>query len=181
MTELETTIERAEKMNASLLSFLSVATVDNSHVTVAELRKLCGDGVGPIMFRPALGTYHSAISDGSIGLIKSPKLNELMIDFEQNYSYYLINQNMDRETTLTGEMMSIRRQLGSLAVLRDNTSVAVPEKYVLSDSEYRKLIARTDVYAYHELTYNLQNNQKNRLDDAKVTAEEILATLEALD
>ena len=181
LERLETTIGDAEKMNASLQSFLHVAAVDNSHLTVEELRQLASDGIGPIMFRPALGTYHSAISDGSIGLIKSPQLNELIINFEQHYSYYLINQNMDRESVLTGEAMSLRRELGSLAVLWNRNSYAAPETYVLSDSEYRKLIARTEVYAFFELTYNLQDNQKRRLWDAKVTAQQILTALEALD
>lgn len=175
---LEEVVSSAETANAAIKMFLSVAT-KNSEYSITELRDL--SKMSPIAFRPALGTYQSAISDGSIGLIEHPKLKELFVDFEQNFNYYLINQNMDRESTLTGEAMSLRRRLGSLGILRDTNSIdSVPDAFVLSDSEYRMVIAEKEVYAYYELTYTLKYNQLVRLKDAKQNAVDILAALNEL-
>ena len=179
LERLEYAIATAETASASMKKFLSVAAGGGRPYSVVELREL--SRLVPIMFRPSLGAYQSAISDGSIGLIKHPRLIELFVDFEQNFNYYLINQDMDRESNIKGEAMPIRRQLGSFEVLidRDNIDV-IPDAYALSDSDYRELIAQKDIYAYFEMIYDTKLNQKDRLLDARNISEQILATLKSL-
>ena len=171
LERIDETLSVVETSLRNLKQFLSVAAVDNSHLSIEQLRSLGETSGTPIMFRPALGTYQSASTDGSISLLKDGKLTELFIEFEKNFSYYLINQDLHREANLTGESMNIRRRLGSLAVLiGDDTISEAPETYLMTDQQYREFIAEKDVYAYFEIVYTLQANQRNRLQDANESA-----------
>jgi hypothetical protein len=178
LERVEETLSVAETTTSKLKHFLSVATTENSHLSVKELR--ASSDLDPITFRPALGTYQGASNDGSISLLKNPALIELIVNFEQNYNYYLINQNLDRESIITGEVIFLRRRLGSLAVFLDTTSLEAPEAYLLSDSQYRELIAEKEVYSFFETMYQLKNNQTRRLQNVKEITVEILARLEKL-
>ena len=182
LERLDETIEQGTTTNAELLEFLNLSVTDNSHLAVEKLQWLGGAAFRPYTFRPAWNAYSSARDDGSLALIKNLELTEHFIDFEERYSNYLINQNLDREFSLTGDSYDLRKRLGSMTMLRSGSRVAIPipDKFSLSDEEYRSLIAERDVYALFELKYHLRENQLRNLEYLKTTTEQILATLEIL-
>ena len=177
---LDASLEKADIYNPQLLKFLQLATVDNRHLTVDELKLLAVNTFLPIRFRAALGTYQSARDDGSFSLIADPALTELFINFEESYAYYLTNQNLDRETVLTGEAMTIRRSLGSIAVVSENRPIEPPEAYRKFGQEYRDMIAREEIYGFFELMYQIKMNQQLNLEDARKTSKQILSSLNEL-
>jgi hypothetical protein len=62
-----------------LLLFRQAAAGERNDLSVDELKLLAANGFGGgYRFQPALGSYRTALSTGSIGLLKDPILNQLV-------------------------------------------------------------------------------------------------------
>ena len=181
LERLDGTLAVVDSSMEDLGLFLDVAAADSSYLSLEALQDLASKTWTPITSRPAMGTYNSATDDGSISLLQDGTLMELFIDFEKHVSYYVINQDLQQDANITGEVMNIRRRLGTMAVLRgDHPILKTPESYRLNDEEFPALIAEKDVYAYFRTVYALQGNQRNRLQDAKGKTVKILNLLNEL-
>jgi uncharacterized protein (DUF1919 family) len=116
-----------------------------------------------------------------LALIKNLALTEPLLDFEEYYGNFVVNRDLDRESTLTGVSYEVRKRLGTMAVLRADERFNTPDNFALSDEDYRRLIAQREIYAFFELKYKLRLNQMSNLENLKETTEQILAALEALE
>jgi hypothetical protein len=181
LQRLVESIEEGRNTNAELREFLDIATTDNSHLPFDRLRWLGGAAFRPYGFRPALNAYFSARDNGSLALIKNLALTEPLLDFEEYYGNFVVNRDLDRESTLTGVSYEVRKRLGTMAVLRADERFNTPDNFALSDEDYRRLIAQREIYAFFELKYKLRLNQMSNLENLKETTEQILAALEALE
>jgi hypothetical protein len=181
---LEMVTTDIELIKEGLERLLANATVENSSLTVEELKVLAFNVIPNNQFEPSLGFYRSAISTGSIVLLKGSQLNNLFLRFEENNNRL---QEMDitgfrMNFSDSGSLMDIREELGELNTLfEDEKSKSVPEAFKLSDEEYREFISQKKFYAHFSLKRNLKVRQLVRIEILKRTTDEILDALEALD
>jgi len=152
---------------------------DSEQVPVSELRKYFLNALTPMLFRPSLSSYDSAVATGHLNTLDSRALTRAFSDFLFAYQVYSQVRDLSGENYFTGPVWDLRRSIGSLKVLyRDPTDL--PARMQLSEADYRELISRTDVYALIENMMDIHRNTLNQLRDMEAAASAVLTELETL-
>jgi hypothetical protein len=186
LTRLEEVVAIGQSIDEGLLAFMKIAAGDNSHLTVNEIKVMAASAMVGLVFQPALGSYHAALSTGSMALIDDDSLTELFIDFEDEIRRFINLEDVARQDHFLGAMSSVRQKLGGLEPLflhPESTTLLLgdlPDAYTLSDEEFRDMIAQKEVYAAMSSKWELKKRLLGRLESLKETTEQILAALEAL-
>jgi hypothetical protein len=135
---------------------------DSEQVPVSELRKYFLNALVPILFRPSLSSYDSAVATGNLNTLDNRALTTAFSDFLFAYQSYSQLLNIYGENFFIGPVWDLRQSIGSLKVLyRDPADL--PARLQLSEADYRKLISRTDVYALIENMMDIHRNILNSL------------------
>ncbi|MDA0349175.1 MAG: DUF6090 family protein [Verrucomicrobia bacterium] len=161
--------------------FLGIAGGDNSDLSLNELKTLAGEAYGGFRFRPTLPAYEAAITTGSIGLIGSPELNKLFIQFKQSDDTFQVTTNFSFQEANLGGGTELRKQLGSWEIMGEFRLPNPPEAFNLSTQEYRNFIAQKEVYAIFENMLVFHALKLAALNEMKNTTEQILTALDALE
>ena len=181
LISLDETALAIERKSEDLILFLKESASEQPELSVNELRKLLSNGFGSgFRFHPVLGTYRSALSTGSIGLIKDPVLNELFITFEAADRRFQNLAEPARTTRTHGNLFELSKILGSRRALWGNKNF-LPERFSLSDEHYRELITQEHVYATIEAREEIASRMGSILREQQETTEQILTALEALN
>ena len=109
---LETSIEYPDSLIARTDSFLQAAGSDEV-VPIDSLRHFGGGAFHKIDFEPALSAYESAIATGKLGLIESPKLLQLITEFNEERASYELHDRITEYKHYLGPIWDVRRELGS--------------------------------------------------------------------
>jgi len=80
-------------------------------------------------------------------------------------------------TYFRGGVWEVRRSIGELDILIREPS-KLPTRYRLSESEYRELLGRTDVYALVDTMSDENYNMRGGMQTMEAAATSILAALE---
>jgi hypothetical protein len=161
--------------------FLGIAGGDNSDLSLNELKTLAGEAYSGFRFRPTLPAYEAAITTGSIGLIGSPELNKLFIQFKQSDDTFQVTTNFSFQEANLGGGTELRKQLGSWEIMGEFRLPNPPEAFNLSTQEYRNFIAQKEVYAVFENMLVFHALKLAALNEMKNYTEQILAALAALE
>jgi len=135
---LESSIEKANSLISRTDGFFEAVKSDDP-VPIDSIRHLGGGAFYKISFEPALSAYESAVATGRLGLIESPKLLEAITEFNQARENYELHDRMTADIHYLGPVWDMRKKLGSLSVLFDDSS-GFPVRVQLTDAEYRQLI-----------------------------------------
>ena len=181
LERLDTALESVEELVDGLNRFLKISRSDNSEVAVEEIQEMAGYAFSSLNFRPALSAYQAALSTGSFGLLEDIQLKELFIDFEDRYAQFIQVETLNTEYHFLGELVELRRELGTKLILYDPKRDSIPQSFRLTDDAYRALTTRKDVYAYFETRREFRVRERAYLRSMKATAEKILLTLENLN
>jgi hypothetical protein len=179
LRRLDEIIEIARDVEEGLETFLRIAVGDTKDFSIGELQVLALNAWTAVVFQPSLGSYQTALSTGSFGLLEDTRLSELFTDFVDRYALFKTHQELNLQMQFLGEVADLRKKLGSIRVLYESAQFA-PETYFLKDQEYRDLIAQKDVYALFESKHEIRRRQHAQLLYLKEKTDEILAQLEAL-
>ena len=185
LRELDSVIADATSNRDGLVSFLEKASSNDEISDVAELKSLANNSQPLNAFEASIGFYRAAISTGSISLVEDSPLNNLFVKFEHYYSRLREIEMAGRDMAFSDEglHMEIRKELGSMAILRTTRGwkINIPDAFQLGDDEYRKFVSRKDVYAYFEMRLELKESQIWRMNQLRDVTEQILTALEELD
>jgi hypothetical protein len=152
---------------------------DSEQVPVSDLRRYFRNALIPMLFRPSLSSYDSAVATGQINTLESRALTRAFSDFLFAYQTYSEVRELHGEIYFVGPVWDLRQSIGSLRVLyRD--PVDLPARLQLSEAEYRELMSRTDVYALIENMMDIHRNSLSTLGDMEAAASAILIELETL-
>jgi len=180
LKRLDECIDDWQLKEEGLLNFLKVAAGDDTDLSIDEIKSLAANAfVGGISFQPALASYQAALATGSFSLIGNASLNELFILFEGQNRSFLALIELGRQDHFLGGMLELHKTLGSFEVLYENSKFK-PDAYILSDHEYRNLIAQKEVYAGFSSKHEIFFRRLGKLRELKELTEQILTALEAL-
>ena len=175
---LETSIEYADSLIARTDSFLQAAGSDEV-VPIDSLRHFGGGAFHKIDFEPALSAYESAVATGKLGLIESPKLLQLITEFNEEQDSYELHDRITADIHYLGPIWDVRRELGSLSVLFDDPD-AFSSRVRLTDSQYRELYARPLVTGAIEAVSTANDSIVESLRGMDESVDKILNELERL-
>jgi hypothetical protein len=162
-----------------LLLFRQAAAGERNDLSVDELKLLAANGFGGgYRFQPALGSYRTALSTGSIGLLKDPILNQLFVNFEDANVRFQSLAEPNRTLMIHGNALELRKQLGSIYALLGMEHYK-PEVFSLSNQQYRELIAQKEVYGIFEAKSEAARRMSDIMVQLKEITEQILTALEA--
>lgn len=142
-----------------------------------SLRALIG-ALGEITyFEPEMASYRTALSDGSIGLVRDDTLLQALADFEQGLDWYDLHLGLSGQMYYLGSSHDLRRRFGSVEapmVIEDNAAVRAmnPEGIDLRGKE---------VFAAMEPVWRIHENLAMAYADMADATDRILAALERLD
>ena len=177
---LDETVTVMQQKHDDLLLFQQASVGEKDDLSVPDLKALWANVFsGGYRFQPAIGTYESALSTGSIGLIRDSKLNELFILFEDANVRFQTFAEVSRLDRLTGGSYEIRKKLGSINVMTE-TSSFTPKRFTLSDDQYMEIIGDKEVYGILEARLELISRMVRISEELNGITEEILAALEEL-
>ena len=180
LTRLEEPLNRAELNVQSILDLMKVAAGEKKDLTVDETKSLMRRCFQGIFFRPAMGSYIAAQNAGTITLVGDDLLNELFVEFEEDYARFMDVEKVSLENTFMGSRGALRTKLGSEYYLTDTPNRYRPEVFALSDQEYLEFISQKEVFAIINSFYILRSDQARWLRKIKENTENILAALKAL-
>ncbi len=175
---LETSIEYPDSLIARTDSFLQTAGSDEV-VPIDSLRHFGGGAFHKIDFEPALSAYESAVATGKLGLIESPKLLQLITEFNEERDSYELHDRITADIHYLGPIWDVRRELGSLSVLFDDPD-AFSSRVRLTDSQYRELYARPLVTGAIEAVSTANDSIVESLRGMDESVDKILNELERL-
>jgi len=142
-TRLKSSIDYTKNSVKTINTFLSVATINNNHISLDSLHKLSESLFYQTFFRPLLSTYERALSTGQISLIKNKIFLAELPKFFQAYENFDIHDKLGGDLVFKGSVWELRKETGSVNILfqhRKNNNF--PKKFELSEKEYRSLIAQ---------------------------------------
>jgi hypothetical protein len=152
---------------------------DSEQVPASDLRRYFLNALVPMLFRPSLSSYDSAVATGHLNTLESRALTGAFSDFLFAYQTYSQLREMHGEIFFVGPVWDLRQSIGSLRVLyRDPADL--PARLQLSEADYRELISRADVFALIENMMDIHKNILNTLRDMEAAASAILIELETL-
>jgi hypothetical protein len=160
------------------LRFLRVASGEEAGVSVEELRKI--HILGSPRFEPALSTYFTARSTGSIGLIADPEVNKHLVRYERmSKRWDNLRQIVDEETYGgAGGARKVAEMVGTENAIHGGRFL--PKRFELSDEEYLEVISSKVFFAQSSSAYDLTRQMVNQIETMKEVSEDILAVLDAL-
>lgn len=136
-----------------------------------------------LQYRPLLGRYHSAVSNGSIDLLDEPSLIELLIEFSEENGRFQIVWNFAMEYAFQGELPALRRSVGSLPGGAGPWTDSLPKfsGFEMSFEESLEWMKREEVYASHENMLLMKAYREDILTNLMALADKTLTALEELD
>ena len=135
----------------------------------------------PVTYRPLLGRYNSAISDGSITLLDEPSVHELFIEFIETNGHFQRIRQFALENFFLGEIPALRRSVGSLQSHATQVIIPNPDQFKMSVDEFMIWMKRKENYASYENSLIMKISRGERLSDLADLAKQILTALEELD
>ena len=178
---LDETLLSAQSRLDNSRKFLLFAAGEENDLSIEEAKSLAQSAYLVLKFRPALSSYESAKSNGSIALIKDSKLIEAFLDFDKFYQALQGIDEIYRFDNFVNSGFELRKETGSLSVYYPVPWADTPNIFDLSDQEYREVIAKKKVYAAFENKQNLRTAYRDFLVGMRSQAEQILTALETLD
>ena len=176
---LMTSIERADGLVDRSERFLQ-AVMDDERLPITELRHLAGGALQKIDFEPSLSAYESAVATAQIRLIENPGLLEHITDFNRARDSYELHDRITADIHYTGPMWEVRREVGSLSVLFDDTD-SIPRGDPLSEEEYRRHYASPLVTGAVEAVTTANSSIAGNLRQMQDAVDKILTELESLE
>jgi hypothetical protein len=150
---------------------------DDSETSVEDLRRSFSNVLLVGGFRPSLTTYNSGVATGKLYMLNDPGLEKAFTEFLEGWQDYSLAREINMQTYFRGGVWEVRRSIGEIDILYRDPS-ELPTRYRLSESEYRELLGRTDVYAMVDTMSDESYNMRDGLQTMEAAATTILAALE---
>ena len=180
-SRLDQVIENGNTVVYGLRDLLKAASGDAPDMSVEGMRELVSNAFRGIVFQPAMGSYETALSTGTMALISDPVLNDLFAEFEDQIERFKIITEVTIEEHFMGESFQFRKQMGSIYHFYDGREYRhKPDRYRYSDSEFLEYISKKESYAIFENKQELKARSLGRLLAMKEIVQEILTRLESL-
>jgi hypothetical protein len=184
--DFRSTLERAEYViqdtqpkEERQLKYLQAIGGNIPGLSAGEIRAL--NTRWSVDFQPVLGTYHSAVSTGAIGLIQDSNLKQLVIEFEDYYTRQQALRQMHQEEVFstTGSIFRLAEIIGDNDVI-DGRAGTYPKKFELSDEAFLEVASQKEFYVLQNVSYRVNSSILRLVKRMKAKAEEILVALEGL-
>ena len=139
----------AQTIDRNIQNFMKFSMMDHLEISFDSIRSLADFGFAQVRFQPALSSYETAIATGSIALLKSRALSEAFSEFKDAHESYLQHVDLAGQMVYLGSWWEIRKKLGSLHAI-GNRPFFLPERFELTETEYKEFISQKEVYAAFE-------------------------------
>ena len=150
---------------------------DDNETPVEDLRRSFSNVLTAGGFRPSLTTYNSGVATGKLYMLNDPGLEKAFTEFFEGWQDYSLARGINMRTYFRGGVWEVRRSIGALDILIREPS-KLPTRYRLSESEYRELLGRADVYALVDTMRDENYNMVSGMQTMEAAATAILAALE---
>ena len=162
-------------------TFMESVVGDDQQISEEEVVSFHKVFMARLRYRPLLGNYHSADSDGSISLLNDPSLNELFLEFIEHNNYFQMLVQISIQDYFSGEIQALRRSLGSLQNHTPNIEIPNATEFKQSVTEFIEWMNQKEVYASYESRLIMKTTRNDRLLLIIDLTEQILTALESLE
>lgn len=174
-------LEQVESDIRTIRMFLKSTLRDGKPINEEEVRSFMNASHLELSYRPLLAKYNSAVSTGSISLLQSPHLEELLLEFVETNSRFQKFFHLSIEDIILHSTPSLRLKIGSFSSISPDGMTPLPEQYPFSKEEFLKLLKDKEGFAYFENRWTLRLTRQQALTEIKQTAEKIFTALEGLE
>ena len=166
-------IEEGSGVAAQTGGYLDAARA-NSDVSRDSLVSLFSGVDGVAFFEPNLPSYRTAVSTGSIDLVRSDPLIAALTDFDFAHALYQLHLDVSADLYYLGPLQDLRRAgvaLDAPSLRRANDAIRVPSDFDLHGS-----LAISSA----EPIYTVQVNMLQNLEDMQGATARVIELLESL-
>lgn len=128
-------------------------------------------------FQPSLASYQAAVNSGRIGLIEDAELFDAITEFELGLERFRETDALFGNIYYRGAIWELRRELGGLRVLGQDSNNSHPPEFQRSDHEMRAFLASPLAFSAVENVNQIHVNFMRGLCQMHDAAGEVLDAL----